>query len=221
MKYPKIETLYNRNDNFKVTNELRLLEFGLIKRWLVTEKIDGTNVRVMLFPDGHIEHRGRTDSAQFHPNLQSYLSQTFTSEVMQFAFDRDEDDLLPGIILFGEDYGPKIQSGGKYRDDISFCLFDVRVGEWWLNWDNVENVAQKLGVTTVPVLCSTNEGWLPTCKAELEDLFPTWTLQGPPGSLIAEHEGTEPEGIVARTDPLLFTRKGQRLMWKLKFKDFQ
>lgn len=30
-----------------------------------------------------------------------------------------------------------------------------------------------------------------------------------------------PEGIVARSDPLLFNRKGERVMWKLKMKDFR
>ena len=40
---------------------------------------------------------------------------------------------------------------------------------------------------------------------------------------VAKEEGDEShraEGVVARTTPLLFTRKGQRLMWKLKVKDF-
>ncbi len=29
------------------------------------------------------------------------------------------------------------------------------------------------------------------------------------------------EGIVARTEPLLFTRRGDRVMWKLKAGDFK
>ena len=37
MFYPKIETLYNRDDKWKVTNELRREEFGLVKEWMITE----------------------------------------------------------------------------------------------------------------------------------------------------------------------------------------
>lgn len=38
---------------------------------------------------------------------------------------------------------------------------------------------------------------------------------GPDGG----HEGYNREGIVARTEPLLFDRRGRRLMWKLKAKN--
>ena len=51
MEYPKIETLFNRDEKFKVVEgDYRLPEFENIKQWDVTEKIDGTNVRVRLFP---------------------------------------------------------------------------------------------------------------------------------------------------------------------------
>ncbi|GAF90713.1 unnamed protein product, partial [marine sediment metagenome] len=43
-------------------------------------------------------------------------------------------------------------------------------------------------------------------------------------STVAQREGGKEhypiEGIVARTKPLLFTRRGDRLIWKLKVKDF-
>lgn len=213
MKYPKIETLYTRNDKFKVTTTLRLPEFGLIKTWLFTEKIDGTNVRIMLFQDGRIEYRGRTDRAQFHPNLTRYLTDTFTPEKVRGVFERD-DDGWPPVIIYGEGYGPKIQSGGKYRDDIAVRIFDVKIGEWWLNWESVQEIAINLNIKTAPCLGHFLD-YLPTCKAELLDIVDF--------SEVAYTEGkhqVQAEGIVARTDPLLFDRRGNRVMWKLKFKDF-
>ena len=219
MIYPKIETLYNRSkETFKVLpNELRLPEFGLINQWLVTEKIDGTNVRVILTPEGSVEIRGRTDKAQFNPVVLKTLQDIFPPEKVQAAFEQEDEGkwgLWPTVILYGEGYGEKIQKGGKYRKGQSFRLFDVRVDEWWLNWDNVTNVAQELGIYTAPSL-----GMIDALPRSADDLTRfaqasevAWFEKG--DSAVA------PEGIVARTDPLLFNRSGDRVMWKLKFKDF-
>jgi hypothetical protein len=213
MKYPKIQTLFNRDEKFKVdTSQLRIPEFGLIKQWLITEKIDGTNIRVFLEPDGKVRFGGRTDRAQIPVTLLDVLRDIFTAERIARAFIAD--DL---VILYGEGYGPKIQKGGKYRSDHpSFRLFDVRVGDWWLNWDDVEDIAHNLDIETVPVLYRDYSSLLPTCYAELEDIIPFSII----ASFENERNDVQAEGIVARTNPLLCRRNGERLMWKLKFKDF-
>ena len=104
MKYPKIETLWNRDpQTHKVLpGELRLPEFGLVSRWLVTEKIDGTNVRIMLHADGSVEYGGRTDNAQMPTTLIGYLTETFTREKMQATFQQNEDGTWPEVAVFGE-----------------------------------------------------------------------------------------------------------------------
>ena len=214
MKYPKIQTLFKRNDKFKVdTSLLRMPEFGLVKRWLVTEKVDGTNVRIIRTAEGERVIHGRTDRADWarrESPLKKVLEVTFPLELLNQVFD-------PGIevILYGEGYGAGIQKGGCYRENPSFRLFDVKVGEWWLNWVDVEDVAEKIEIKTVPVVWIGREE-LPTCYAELEDIIPC--------SVVANYENddttVQAEGIVARTEPLLFTRYDERVMWKLKFKDF-
>lgn len=214
MRYPKIQTLFNRNaETFGViSDELRCPEFALIERWLITEKIDGTNVRVMLFPDGHVEYRGRTDKAQFHPSLMAYLERAFPPENLQSTFAPDDM-----VVVYGEGYGPKIQSGGKYRSNIALRIFDVKVNdEWWLDWDDVCDVANSLGVLAVPFLGFMSGRGLPKSMDDLGMWVET--------SQVARQENQSSiraEGIVARTDPLLFDRRGNRVMWKLKFKDFK
>ena len=47
MSYPKIETLFKRDEKFNITDEIRCPEFDNIKKWLITEKIDGTNIRII------------------------------------------------------------------------------------------------------------------------------------------------------------------------------
>ncbi len=221
-EYPKIETLYDRGPDFNVdTDRLRCPEFGLICQWLVTEKVDGTNVRIALHVDGSVEFGGRTDAAQMPAHLLAYMQATFTPEKMQAAFRREDDGTWPEAIVFGEGYGEKIQNGGKYRRGVAVRIFDVLVGEWWLNWTDIQDVAWTLGIKTVPVLDHCK--WLPASEEALSRCLPGSSAR----SVVAEVEGgivkpdTEAEGIVARTDPLLFDRRGHRVMWKLKFSDFR
>lgn len=214
--YPKIDTLWNRDPaTFAVKpGEFRRPEFSLINKWMITEKVDGTNIRVGLTADGQVEFGGRTDNAQMPPHLLAYLTATFPTDLVVSAFE-------PGVeaVLFGEGYGEKIQKGGGlYRRGVSFRLFDVWVNGWWLNADAVADVASKLNIATVPVLGHLNFSELPTTADELRNVIDY--------SIVAHREGgagCEAEGIVARTDPLIFGRGSVPvpLKWKLKARDFK
>ena len=214
MEYPKIETLYNRDEKtFKVkVDELRLPEFELIKRWHITEKVDGTNVRVFWNCETQtVTFGGRTDAAQMPVSLMTYLQGTFHPEMFS--------DFTANAILYGEGYGPKIQKGGgSYRNDVSFRLFDVSVGSWWLETDVVERVAERMGIATVPWLGVHKE--LPRSTQDLDFILGGNCSGSSVTALQDGGSGCRAEGIVARTSPLLLTRSGQRLMWKLKYKDF-
>lgn len=216
-EYPKIETLFDRDaETFRVnTNKLRLPEFALPSRWHLTEKIDGTNIRVEIDTTaarlGSAEGvviKGRSDNAQMQPNVLAALAPMFACvECIGMAFDADNH-----VVLYGEAYGARVQkSGGNYRSDVSFRLFDVRVGDWWLNWHDVEDVAGKLNIHTVPSLASVS-----TME---EAVAFTRNLKSTVAFLERGDDQVAAEGVVARTDPLLFTRRGQRVMWKLKARD--
>jgi len=88
-------------------------------------------------------------------------------------------------------------------------------GGMWLEWNDVQDVARKLSIKTVPVLS--------------EVMYATsWTeiVRGGIASRVAFDESMRPaagyvaEGIVVRSNPTLFNRRGQRAMWKLKTSDF-
>jgi hypothetical protein len=207
-EYPKIETLYDRHEEtFKVIpGELRLPEFDAVKRWHVTEKIDGTNVRIALLPDGRVFYGGRTDAAQMPPFLLEYMQQTFTAEKLRAQFP----DQPETVVLYGEGYGERIQKGGgNYRQGVSVRLFDVRVGDLWLEQGSVLEIASGLEVNVAPILsfrCSLDEAVAlvhnPSCVAGIER---GWEKPS--------------EGVIARSVPLMLDRMGRRVMWKLKAKD--
>ncbi len=223
VKYPKIETLFERNPDkpFNVfIDMIRMEEFSIPQTWLVTEKIDGTNIRVVCTKD-EVRFRGRTDNAQMPVFLLDRLIDMLPHEALCEAFFSEENDTHQ-VVLYGEGYGAKIQKGGgDYRAGVSFRLFDVLiVGEernWWLNWDNVADVAKKLSIRTVPVISRDDTIGKAVARVEREGLrSDTATAES-----ASQDNIRQAEGIVARTEPLLFTRRGDRVMWKLKASDFK
>jgi len=212
MEYPKIETLFDRDEKtFKVKEEaIRLPEFSNVKKWWITEKIDGTNVRVVYNPSV-IHFHGRTENAQMPTFLLEYLQKTFTLDKFRSAFSELAREVV--VTLYGEGYGAKIQKGGNYRpNDVCFRLIDVLVGNWWLEPENIEDVALKMGIKTVPVI------GVMTLEEAVQ------LIKSKPMSIVAKEDSENlnypMEGIVARSYPLMLRRNGERVIWKLKNKDF-
>lgn len=202
-EYHKIETLFERDEaTFRVKPAvLRNRTYGLIKSWLWTEKIDGTNIRC-IWQDGKLTFGGKTDNAQIHADLVKHLYEIVSPEKLREVF--------PDVnaVLYGEGYGAGIQSGGDYSATKKFILFDVLVDDkWWLNWENTCDVAQKLSLDVVPLI---GEMMLEEATQMVRTGF-TSHLNG--GKAKAE-------GLVGRTHEPLFDKKGARLIVKLKTKDF-
>jgi hypothetical protein len=204
-KYHKIVTVYERDPATKhktlVEGKFALPEFAYLaaNAWVFTEKVDGTNIRVDW--DGErAEFGGRTDNAQIHTSLYQRLSELFSG-------GRGKWDNLPPMTLYGEGYGAKIQKGGgNYNPDgAAFVLFDVFCGVW-LERENVEKIAQQLGTEVVPIV-----GFGPlSAMVEIvrRGFNSAW------GGFLAE-------GIVARPAIEMLNRKGERIITKLKHKDFR
>lgn len=221
MIYPKIETLFERKENFGVDiNKIKNPVYEIIKTWQVTEKIDGTNIRVMLQSDGTIRIGGRTDAAQIHADLVRYLYETFPAEKLRQVFWKDSSEQPFSVILYGEGYGAGIQKGGgNYNPKKVFRLFDVAVAGkeegkwWWLNWENVCDVAKQLNIRTVPYLgLWTLDQIVQQVKSGIKSVVAIEDSQ---------REDVIAEGVVGRTAEPLFDKRGNRLILKLKTKDFK
>lgn len=213
-EYHKIETLYERDEKthrLKVPLILKNPVYGLLKSWQFTEKIDGTNIRLIWQPeiitDGpcrpeSLRIGGKTDNAQIHAELISNIEQMELRERFRAVFP-DSD-----AVLYGEGYGSGIQRGGDYSPTKKFILFDVFVdGKWWLSWQNTCDVAQRLGLDTVPFV---GEMALEEATEMVRAGFPSRLNGGK----------AQAEGLVGRTTEALFDKKGARLIVKLKTKDF-
>jgi hypothetical protein len=205
-KYHKIQTVFLRDPVTKYRTLLRghwsKPEFEYLRKavWYLEEKVDGTNIRV-LWQDGSLEFRGKTDRATIPPNLMQSLVVLFNSTTMTSVFDND------AVCLYGEGYGAKIQKGGgNYRKDNSFVLFDVLVGNTWLSRETVEQIAVSLGIEIVPVVrFGTLHDMIGLCENGFKSAWGDF----------------QAEGIVAKPTVRLLDHKGDRIITKLKCKDFR
>jgi len=205
-QYHKIQTVFERDvtNNYKTVLvgqfSLPIFEFLKDTCWVWTEKVDGTNIRVRYF-ENQITIGGKTDNAQIPAKLFENVQRLFDPGKLQQAFDQSLD-----VTFYGEGYGPKIQKGGgNYGTEQTFVLFDVTINGSWLDRDNVEDVASKVGLDVVPIV---GRGPLHEMTRFVEAGFNSrW------GAFLAE-------GVVARPEVELCDRRGQRVITKLKMKDF-
>ena len=207
--YPKIQTVFKRDPaaNYKTllpTYSLPEFEFLKDNTWEFTEKIDGANIRLVIAPDGSLAVKGRADGSPLPGPLVNYLYDSWSPPV----------DMFPsGACLYGEGCGAGIQKGGgRYYDAQRFVLFDVWVSAgtptdgWWLKREDVHDIAAKLRLHATPVI---GEG-------TIHDMVKT--IQA---GVVSSFGSFEAEGIVARPKIRLLRSTGERIITKLKGRDFR
>lgn len=215
-EYDKIKTLYKRDEKFKVTNELSMAEFAIPANWYVAEKIHGQNIRID-WCNSKVTFGTRTAVGDIPKELAEFLLPIFTQEKMQEYFS-DEP-----VTLFGEGYGAGINKGGDLSTTKRFMLFDVfiparpiqgdQMRDYWLSIPDVDKCAEFFGCDKQP--------WIAT-DLTLEEITDR-VQRGILSRIAIQNTGKEvkSEGVVCRTHPEMWTRYGERLMFKLKTKDFK
>lgn len=212
------------------------------------EKVDGTNTRIEVTREfitsdignnigikWNVAYKGKTDNAQIPKMLYAYLTTELTEdkvlnalglskemyvtdELMQEktwsvlntqfnVYELDETKIPKRYTLYGEGFGAGIKSGGYFRKDNSFIGFDVKVDDMYLLRENRDEIFNKLGVNIVPFVG----------KFTIDEAI-EYVKKGF-NSNIAE-ETHLAEGLVLRTPMGLKTRKGERIIFKVKTCDF-
>jgi len=208
-EYHKIETLFERDmeGNKKlIEGKFRnpVVEYIKDLEWNFTEKIDGTNVRVHW--DGHtVIFGGRTDNAQMPIPLVQKLNSLFLGITNEQLFEQKFG--ANPVTFYGEGYGGKIQSGGAYGQEQDFILFDVAVGDVWLERENIEEIAKSFNLKVVPILI---RGTINEAVAYVKTK---------PNSTITEQE-KESEGLVGTPKVRITDFRGNRIIVKVKVCDF-
>lgn len=232
--YQKINTIFKRDENNIIMPDV---EFAIPElEWLrnckfdATEKIDGTSIRIEVVPTVNVtsfmfvvRYMGKTDKAQIPGHLLLHLEDTYPEEKVLEAlglpkYMSDEYCLekgyntfgdIPMYTIYGEGYGVKIQKGGNYiKDGVGFIVFDVKVGNMYLLRPNMEEIALKLGAPIVPYMGQF------TVDEAIEFVKKGFK------STIAENKDYDAEGLVLKAPNGLMTRRGERIVFKIKTCDF-
>ena len=208
-EYHKIKSIYERDHNTKKLIEGKFvdetIEFLKDNMWEFTEKVDGTNIRIIW--DGHkVSFAGRTDKAQMPVELGNRLFELFGGEANEQLFEQKFGGTP--VTLYGEGYGSGIQKGGLYSQTQEFILFDVKINDNWQPRESVEDIASYFGIKIVPILITgTLDQGVDYVKTK-------------PLSKIAEKDYII-EGLVGRTVKELKDRNANRIIVKIKVKDFE
>lgn len=209
-EYHKINTVFKRDPDNKhkslLIGQYSTEELGYLKdaMWVWSEKIDGMNIRIIAEPgkDGY-SIRGKTDRALVPDGVVNYIRGVLSGNKIPSMFGDKH------VVLYGEGYGAGIQRGDKYCSDQKFMLFDVTVDGLFLDRICVGRVA-----------LATNF-WMPadvgigTLEQAVEFARQGFT------SYAAETPHTMAEGLVMRPLCELRTRRGDRIITKIKHKDFR
>ena len=220
MEYPKINTLFKRDDkNIIIPSQYTCEEFNYLSNclWECTEKVDGTNTRIYITMEAgegedpwfyDITIKGRTNRAIIPPKLLNKLKSIFYTQKWKEIFP----SLTPEdtVCIYGEGYGTGIQKCGKdyISNDTNFILFDVKVDDWWLTRKDCEEIAKECNIDIVPLI-----GYM-TIPQAIE-----YVNQGFK-SKISENKDLIAEGLVLKTPLGLKSRDGKRIITKIKHCDF-
>ncbi len=252
--YQKINTLWKRDEkNRIIQGDYSLHEFGYLANslWLVEEKIDGTNMSYDIYfgSDGSInrtEIRGKTENAKIPIGLLNEMNRIFgelidsgkLTDVFKIVKTDAQGNTTVSwpykVTIFGEGYGGKIQSGGRYSKTEKFIVFDIEIQTTpeteplYLLRPSVDDICPKLGLDLVHAY-----GLMTIADAELiiENIaYNVYTNRMGNPSLYAQdispfsNNAEDPtlviEGFVLKSPCGLRTRQGKPLVMKIKVKDY-
>lgn len=237
IKYPKIETLFERDKNtFKISPIPRKKESVLplfdLKEVIAEEKIDGTNSQLeikvtSLEIDTAICSRNNIigklgispseGTQKLFKQIVNTINKIFDYKLIaDFLFNNfSQVSLERGLEIrfYGETYGEKIQANGYTKEGTDFRLFDVSINGRFVSIDTRNNIASELKIEVVPkVLTLVDLSY----ENLYEKLFKTHSK-----SIIAKNNGidSELEGYILRPRYALYNNN-ERVITKIKRKDF-
>ncbi len=233
--YQKINTIFKRDENNIIMpyEEFSLPELNWLRhcKFDATEKIDGTNIRIEVVPmqgedfeiTFEVVYKGKTDNANIPKHLEIFLKETYPEDKVLNALglpkvitqdvmtekNWSSFETIPMYTIYGEGYGVKIQKGGNYiKNGVGFIVFDVKVNDMYLLKESMEDIAYKLGAPVVPYMGQF------TVDEAIEFVKKGFK------STIAENPDYDAEGLVLKCPDGLRTRRGERIIFKIKTCDF-
>jgi hypothetical protein len=202
-KYPSIPTFHVLGDRGRLREEVQVSfgDAGVV----VTEKLDGTNTRIIVLDDRSYLIGSREELLHARGDIVFNPAQGIVAAVRVIA-DRVADTLAGScrvVTFYGEVYGGKTSGSKAYGTGVGFRLFDV------VSTSTREHAALA-GIDVTPRLEAKSP---PTALRETH----AWLQAALPGETFAPLDGDRkgrPEGVVVRT-------RDRGAIAKLRFEDYE
>lgn len=237
-KYPSVPTYHPLGDKGVLQDEPPVQFHGTVD---LTEKIDGTNARVIALPDGTVIVGSREEllhaRGDLIHNAKLGIADTLLDlGVVEIATGLTGDSIL---VVYGEVYGHGIGPGKRYCGGTTrtgFRVFDVAYvpvdhltwevehaaswrqhgGQKWFSEVAIDSVARDLGVERVPGLGSVAVEKLPRGIEQTHTWLGTKVPESRAALRARSGDRVAAEGIVLRG----FDSDGGRLLAKARFEDY-
>jgi len=164
--------------------------------------LDGENGRIYWNGEQAL-WSGKTNKFVPQKEYYDFIESHFLEERFEEVFGRDKE-----VYIFGEFMGPKVQGNELGLKEKIFIIYDIQIGNIWLEENSIREIADKFQVTT--------------CYDYLEDKQCSCdqkTLDDWIGS-VAGGEFNKWEGVVIEPVGQLRDRSGKRIICKVKNKDY-
>lgn len=238
-KYPSILT-YHELGEHEMLNDNVQIDFNDADKIILTEKIDGTNGRIIIFPDGSYLIGSREEllyaSGDLLFNASTRIVETIRGRYGHSIENCKSDKYV--MVIFGEVYGHKVGSACKNytkNDKNEYRIFDVMyfgIEEFHnlIHSNTVAQIAHLRDNGNLGMYC--NEKMITFYADTLNcQMTPRLNVSFPPTSIsdtlnwlktvlpsntnaAIDGEGGKPEGVVIRTDD-------RSKIAKIKFRDYE
>jgi len=212
-KYEKFSSPFKKDEKFR--NTIEVAQSLPVGTWIKTEKIDGTNIRIILTKPNEEGNRDiLIASRKLVLNQEDKNSKQYMDCIKEINLNKIKEyfkEVESTIVIYGEGYGAGVQKGGIYSSIKDFRVFDIRIGEAYQDFEYVQKVCIDNQLNIVPVIGECKEITYGECYDSLKKFQET---------LIRDGSGGKPEGIVYKFEPVLLNKYKERLIFKVKFKDF-
>ncbi len=184
---------------------------------VVTEKVHGSGARIAVI-DGQLHIGGRKmEFTDIRPDTRDGLC--FIQWVLDTGLDKRMLEAFAGqdVVLYGEWHGsgtpkknwPQVQKGVKYIKGNDLRIFDAKVNDRYVPFDDIKTWAAKVGLKTMPVLYRGKPD-----KDVFYSLVDTMSKVGEENGIVDPENSIE--GIVIRPPELIWDEKWNVIMAKLK-----
>lgn len=169
--------------------------------WHYKRKLDGENIRVYWNGEQALWN-GKSNNFQCNAEFSEYMNSTFIEEIFEEKFGRDAS-----VYLFGEHMGPKVQGNELSLENHEFVLYDVNINGTWLSAEQIVEIATYFNIRTCYDFM---DGEIRNFVGSLPQLI----------ERVHDGEFKDWEGIVATPLIELRNQKNQRIITKIKNKDY-